>query len=78
MYLRITQLEGLLLSDDGVNDEQHLMHDSDQGDHFGLTLTLLLLKSLHIWVIGMVVFIGPNIGGSDMEKRASDQSGTAF
>ena len=68
MYLRITQLEGLLVSDDGVNNEQHLMHDSDQGDHFGFALTLLLVKNLHKWVIGMVVFIRSNVGGSDMEK----------
>ena len=78
MLFRITQLEGLLISDNGVNNEQQLVHDGNQSNHFRLALTLLLIKSLHIRIIGLFAFIRPNVGGSDMEKRTPDQSGTTF
>lgn len=78
MLLWITQLKGRLVSDDCVNDEQQLMHNGDQSDHFGLALAFLLIKSLQIWIIGLFGLAGPNVGGSDMEKRTPDQSGPAF
>ena len=77
MLFRITQLEGLLISDDGVHNEQQLVHDGNQSNHFGLALTLLLVKSLHIRIIGLFA-IGPNVGGSDMEKSTPNESRTTF
>ncbi len=50
MFLGITQLKWLTVTQDDKDDVNHLVHDGNEGNHLGFALTLPFVIFLYWWV----------------------------